>query len=498
VPQSKPLTIQNYPGEAVWLDGSVPVTNWTASDSTWVATGWTPRFDSSPTYTQGEADGSYGNDPSSSTFVNPAYPLAAHPDMLFIDGISQRQVASAGQVTSGSFYADYANHRLILGSNPTGHQVRAADLTQAMVITAPNTTVRGIGIHHYATSVWMMGTVAAYNTGETFENDVISDNATQGFATGDNDNGGANTLRHVTVNNNGLMGIMATYADGLVIDGVDVEGNNAEHFNMAPASGGIKIDRIRNVTVENSIISNNVGPGFWADESAYNVTVANNNIQNNQGFGALYEISAKGTFVNNLITGNQDEGGLLLVDASDLTIWNNTIADNRSRQLYFVQDDRVASDTGHVGHDPRQPLPDPTVTWLLGPASVGDNIIQGAGGVCATLCVQDDNQLRSAAAIGVHPDGDVHIRPAAGEWLITWSDGKPDPDVFNTLAEFRSATDHESHGREFDGTGYLSASYQPSTAITSAEATIAQPVPAAAATVAGQTTGVKHLGAWLN
>ncbi|WP_157887736.1 DUF1565 domain-containing protein [Frondihabitans sp. PAMC 28766] len=47
IPESKPyLTVEAYPHEAVWLDGSVPVTNWTKTGSTWTSSGWTT---SSPT-----------------------------------------------------------------------------------------------------------------------------------------------------------------------------------------------------------------------------------------------------------------------------------------------------------------------------------------------------------------------------------------------------------------------------------------------------------------
>ena len=57
MPGHKALTIQNYPGEAAWMDGSSAVTGWVKSGSVWVKSGWTPEFDSSPTYTRGAPDG---------------------------------------------------------------------------------------------------------------------------------------------------------------------------------------------------------------------------------------------------------------------------------------------------------------------------------------------------------------------------------------------------------------------------------------------------------
>ena len=51
--QQQAVTIQNYPKEAVWLDGSVPVTGWVQDGTSWRHDGWTPRFDASVGFNQG-------------------------------------------------------------------------------------------------------------------------------------------------------------------------------------------------------------------------------------------------------------------------------------------------------------------------------------------------------------------------------------------------------------------------------------------------------------
>ena len=48
IPAGKALTIQAYPKEAVWFDGTRTVTGFTKAGSAWVAP-WTVKFDSSPT-----------------------------------------------------------------------------------------------------------------------------------------------------------------------------------------------------------------------------------------------------------------------------------------------------------------------------------------------------------------------------------------------------------------------------------------------------------------
>lgn len=494
VPAGKTLTIENYPGETVWFDGSSQVTNWTASDNAWTADGWTAQFDASPTYTKGAAD----NTAPGWGFVNAAYPMAAHPDMVSIDGVPQTQVASAAGVKPGTFYVDYAAHRLYLGSNPTGHQVRASDLGIALTINGANSKILGVGFHWYADSVPTMGAVRVLAPGVLMENTVVSNNATEGIYLGGEDNLGTNdTLRHVTTGGNGLLGIAASYADGLTLDAVRSTGNNSEHFNASPVSGGIKVGRIRGVTVQNSVVSDNLGVGLWFDESTYDATVVGNDIQRNTGNGIAYEISAKGLLADNLITGNGGIG-MKVNNASAMTIVNNTIAANTGRPVWIVQDDRVAANLATPGHDPRQKLPDPTVTWLLGPVTFSNNIVGASRGANCLLCVEDAALHRTANQIGVTADGNVYARPATGTptWTTVWANGGDNPEVYASLPAFTKATGQDAHSIEITGAAPWDATYHPTAAVTAATPATAQPTSGAVAAATGHTD--KHLGAWLN
>src|SRR6478735_11853160 len=82
---AKKVTIQNYPGEAAWFDGSSAVSKFVASGTTWRLDGWTAEFDASASYTFGSNAGG---------FVNAAYPMASHPDQVWIDGVAQQQASS--------------------------------------------------------------------------------------------------------------------------------------------------------------------------------------------------------------------------------------------------------------------------------------------------------------------------------------------------------------------------------------------------------------------
>ncbi|MGZ6979845.1 MAG: hypothetical protein ACXVJW_17180, partial [Acidimicrobiia bacterium] len=130
IPADKRLTVQAWPGEAVWMDGSSAVAGWVASGNVWRRDAWTIKFDASPTYTRGAPDSTAAN----WGFVDPNYPMAAHPDQIWIDGTPQRQVASLAQVVPGTFFHDEAGSKLYLGTDPTGKSVRASTLVTALMV----------------------------------------------------------------------------------------------------------------------------------------------------------------------------------------------------------------------------------------------------------------------------------------------------------------------------------------------------------------------------
>lgn len=459
LPAGKAVTVQAYPGEAVWFDGSRVVSGFVRAGSVWRADGWTASFDHSPTYTKGAPD----NTAADWSFVNPSYPMAAYPDQVWVDGVAQRQVGSVAAVVPGSFFVDTVAHRLYLGSDPVGRVVRASDLATAFTVSGAGSVLRGFGVRDYATSMPLMGTVRVTAPSVTLENLVVADNATQGI------NVGATgvTLRHVSALSNGLLGVNASFADGLRLVGVRASGNNTEHFNMSPVSGGVKIGRTRGVSISGSVFASNRGPGLWLDASVYDSVITGNDMVGNAGHGISVEISAKSVIANNLVADNGGTG-MKINDSSSVQIWNNTIIDNTGQPIWLVQDSRVASNLSIFGHDPRRPMPDPTMTWLLGPVTVMNNVIARTSANCL-LCVQDNALHRSAATIGVTADGNIYNRPTPTNptWLVQWPPpGRgvsalfgfflPDPNYSN-LAALQASTGQEAHGLSVDGRSVVAA-----------------------------------------
>ncbi len=489
VPDTKKLTIQAAAGEAVWFDGSKVVSAWTADGGDWRLSGWTASFDHSPTYTEGAPD---STEPGWS-FVNADYPMAAYPEQIFVDGRAQQQVKTRDAVVPGTFYADRANDRIILGTDPRGREVRSSALQTAITLKSAGSSLRGVGVRRYATSLPLMGTVRGLASGITLEDVQVTDNATQGvFLRGSNI-----VVRRVTSSRNGLMGLLANHADGLRVDGVRADDNNTEHFNGSPAAGGFKLTRLRGVSVKNSEFLDNEGSGLWFDESVYDATVTGNDVVGNTRNGISFEISSKALFADNVIARNGTTG-LKINNAQYVSIWNNTIADNKGRPLWLVQDSRVASNLREPGHDPRRPLPDPTVTWILGPLTIKNNIIARGGSNCL-VCLQDSALFRTAETIGAVANGNVYNRPTTSSptWVATWADGTTSPNAYTSVSAFRAAKRQEVTGLEYTGANVLDSAYRPNATVKAAQATAAQPLDSAVATQAGRTAGERHLGAWV-
>lgn len=443
------LTVEAYPGETVWLDGSSVVSGWTKSNNVWVKSGWTTFFDASPTYTTGAPDSTEEN----WQWINPAHPMASHPDQIWVDGKALTQVSTRAAVTSGTFFVDQPAKQLVLGSDPTKRKIEASTLSQAMSIRSKNSLIRGIGVRRYATSVPMMGAISTYFSGVTLENMTIVDNATTGLFIGAD----KARLKHVTVRNNGLLGIGASHADDLTVDSVLSASNNSQHFNNAPVSGAFKITKSRDVSIRNSAFVNNFGQGPWFDESVHNANFSHNDVIANTGDGLVLELSARFTIADNLIADNGGDA-VAVLNSGDAAIWNNTAVGNGGG-IDISQDQRLASDLSLPGHDKRQHLPDPTVPWVVKNVSVINNVISVNQGDFI-LRVVDWTHKRSGAQMVTQSNGNLLHRASstAPPAVVVWSQAGTGTVAFPTLETYRAAVGRDSSSFLVTGTSPLTPS----------------------------------------
>lgn len=466
VPEGRRLTIQAHPGEPVWLDGSSRLASWKPSGQVWQADGWNHRFDDSPSYTKGADDG----DNPAFKFLDPAYPMASHPEQVWVDGAAQQQVASADQVKPGTFFVDLDEHRLLLGTDPSGHEVRASTLQEAVTLQGEGSVLRGIGVRRYATSIPQLGSVKVLGPGIVVENVVITDSASTGISV----DAPHARLRGITALRSGMLGMHANYADDLRMVNVLARGNNTEHFRAAPVSGGIKITRSRRIAVLGGVVADNRGKGLWFDESVQDITVTGLRVVRNTDHGLVLELCAQAVIADNVV-GDNGGDGLKINDTSEVRVWNNTLTRN-TRNLHLIQDHRGDDPTAPAhatGRDPRRP-PSPAMTWRIGRVVIANNLIAlGRDGSTCLLCVEDTTHQRPASQLGLTVDGNTYTRSDSTDpsVLVIWPVDQGDPKSFKDEDEFRNATGQEK------SKGPL-------------------PLPADIARLIGRPAGAQQQGAW--
>ncbi|GAB1824380.1 right-handed parallel beta-helix repeat-containing protein [Herbidospora sp. RD11066] len=414
----KKLAIQNHPGEVVWFDGSEPVDGWVADGPRWRRDDWTVRFDNTD-FTAGGGEDWH--------MVDPEHPMANWPDQVFVDGRQVTQVRAAGEVGPGTFSVDYQTGQLFLGDDPTGRDVRATTLDEALYFEGANgSSLKGVGVRRYATSLARIAAVKAFSDDMTIENSVFAETSVTGLSL----KGARITVRNNLFAGNGQVGLGGHKSDDATIIGNISRGNNVERFMMTPVSGGLKITESKRMTVVGNLMEDNRGPGIWLDESIVGAVVARNMVRNNAHHGIHFEISADALIAGNVATGN-GSNGIYVNESSQVRIWNNTVADNKGRQIYVID-------------GARQQLV-PGVTWNVSGVQVRNNVLSAAG--AEPLVAVRDLTRRKSAADMADLDHNVYHRRGSGP-LADWADwSRAEADVA-TLDDFRRSAGQENHGSE--------------------------------------------------
>jgi len=465
----KTVTIQNYPGEVAWMDGSIPVSGWTNSGTTWTHTGWNHQFDSSASFDCGSNAGG---------FVDPAHPMAAHPDQVFFDGQQQVQVSS--NPGAGQFAVNYAAGTIVTGSDPTGHLVRASNVQQAFVVAGSGVTIRGIGVHNYATSLCQIGTVylGGSTGGDRLENMVFADNAAQTISA---DVQGV-VIDHVTVQRSGMTGIHANGAPGSTVSNSLITQGNTQFFNTAPATAGIKISRLDGFTVRNNTVTGNTNSnGIWTDENVTNFVVVGNTVSNNgQTYGIINELSDTGIVANNSISGTRY--GYTAFDSGNIQAFNNTFSNNSVWDFGQSQDNRYLPGMSTAGVQPTAACP-----WVVKNVVAANNDFRGANG-SYEYYVLDKETNRTADSMNLTVNGNVFLaRPTtSGPWTIGWGGGdNVTVTGYVTPQSFATAL----------GKPWVNAALAPGGTVASPSGeAYAVPLPSAVAQAIGVATGTQHVG----
>lgn len=347
---SKSFTLQPYPNEEAWLDGSEIVTGWAQDGTAWRKDGWTAGnviCAQNPCY-----------DPNLVTSDNPAGGL---PDMVFVNGTQLKQVLSLAEVKSGTFFVDRAAQKLYIGNNPNGNTVEATTRNRAMYLqaAAAGTQLKGFGVRRFASQTWFQRNLGQIQASDGAKNILIEKMLFAGGAGSGLFLGGSkstrstgNIIRDSVFALNGLSGMNGNYLDGITIENNTFFHNNISRGQMSGAWGsyaGAKIARMTNATVKNNLFQENLAKGFWCDLQCNNNKIVNNMARNNTSHGFFYEVSRSGIIASNISANNGGYG--FKISGNTIQVFNNTAYNNSSDNFHIYNDPRTASEEGEYSRN---------------------------------------------------------------------------------------------------------------------------------------------------
>ncbi|MFL5496392.1 MAG: right-handed parallel beta-helix repeat-containing protein [Gemmatimonadales bacterium] len=304
------------------LSGARLLTTFTQRGAYWVATGQTQQGQRTSTTTAG-----------GKPICLPRIPRCTYPEELFNDDVRQREVASLGQVTSGTWFFDYDADEIYLGSNPGGHTVETSVTPRAFRSTSGNVTINGLVIEKYATP-FTSGTVQADGSNWLIENNEVRYNHGIGIETG------AGTVARTNhVHHNLQMGMGGAGNGAVVEDNEIAYSNNPQVIGYGWAAGGTKWHNTQNLTLRGNFVHHNKGPGLWTDIDNIYTLIEHNRVENNSRFGIYREVSYDAVIRYNTASSNGFTlpdtepvrgGGIAIRSSSNIEIYSNTLAGNKA------------------------------------------------------------------------------------------------------------------------------------------------------------------------
>lgn len=457
---AKSLTIQAYPHEKPWFNGADIVTNWTSTGSNrWTVPWSTPSFCDGKYYNfSPTAQNTNNTGPCSHADMirDPNYPMAGDPQMVFVNGVNLRQVATVAAVTANTFHYDWTNRVLTIGTNPNGKTVEVSARPVAMVLgNNKNYTLRGIGVHHYASNEYNNLTGGAVYIGgnkSVIENVVFSHNAGTALTLSTPRPG--SRITNSVFAFNGAIGLgangssRANTRNDMVVENSVFNSNNYEYFglncDLSCAAGNIKLAHMVGFTIRDNVIENALGAramGVWCDLDCRDAKIVRNLVRNNGQHGIFYEVSSSGIIASNLLVNNMDKG--IMIASATTKVYNNTIIVNqalsaRAQGIMTYDDGRYPGNPVDVG---------PNTSGV----EIVNNVLSGPKGVLMLATDGAGANTTKAADYFTKIDHNAyHHNP--GEKIFNWYNANPNSGkYFTSVAEFRAHTNFDQQGLDFAG-----------------------------------------------
>jgi len=295
----------------------------------------------------------------------PEAPRCARPEDLFVDDVVLRQVAALNDLRPGTWYFDYAKHRIYLADNPAGRRIETSVTPFAIGGYAEGVTLRGLIIEKFATPTHEAA-INGLGRGWRIEQSEVRLNHFAGIRTVD-----AASARGNHVHHNGALGFIGA-GDDLVIEGNEIAYNNSAGYDPYWGAGGAKWVHTTRLLVRGNYSHHNRGPGLWTDIDNLDVVFESNRVEDNDLSGIFHEVGYRAIIRGNIVSRNGrakpypywvDGAGILVVSSSDVEVYDNTVTDNWQG---------IAAFEGERGAGSRGP-------WVLARLHVHNNVVRQTG-----------------------------------------------------------------------------------------------------------------------
>jgi len=381
------IVIQPYQDEHPVLKGTQVADDWQlAGEGLWV-TNWEHLFPGQP-----EA---WWNRERNERFT-PMHRF--NNDGIFIDGQYLQSVGSKEEVDEETYFVDYDDEKIYIGTNPSDKFIEITAFRKAIV--RPNAEVRGKkpdkygpiirGLEitqypdtmvHIGDDFWVIEQDASDLVGTVFENCIFSNCFRIGlFAISD-----SMAIRNCEVRNTNTEGLYIVASKDVLLERNIIANNNIERWTgFYPAAVKIFNQTLRVTCNDNLVIDHPYSNGIWYDVGNKDGIFVNNWIQNvgmqNQSFnpnsiwigqnGFFFEISKGAVCAGNVFV--DCDHSILVLNSSDVKIYQNTFINS---QVCIARDQRSAEGDTFDWH----PLTGPDVENRTGHEFV-NNLLYGDAG----------------------------------------------------------------------------------------------------------------------
>ena len=306
---SKDLDITG--GDGVELRGSDVWTGFSASSSggNWVSANVVPAL-------------SQGTTP-----CNSGVPDCSRPELVFVDGVYQEQVATGADPGPGQFALDSSRH-VVLGSDPSGKQVEVG--TRPMVFRFLSTSSGSQWIDFDVSQVPSQSGYSGAFMADGASNIVVKDSHFS-YAHGSlvSLNAGSNMLLSGNEIDHGGQLCVHSHMGVLNITNNVIHDCNTEDYDDGWEAGGVKSTEQNGAVWSGNTVYDINGTALWADVNMQNTQIFGNRIHDVDKTGIYYEISHTGQIYKNVLynVGHEERKSAIRVgNSSNTTVQNNVVA----------------------------------------------------------------------------------------------------------------------------------------------------------------------------